>query len=103
MPRSYSEEFVMELYKKDPEDVGIALARACVVANLPAIYVAAALDVSRVTVFNWFRGKVIRHNNLLRVKTFTDLVESDTAKGLLPARNLAHAKSYLEEMTGKKF
>jgi hypothetical protein len=33
---------------------------------------------------------------------FTDLVESDTAKGILPAKTKAEAKKYLEEMTGRK-
>jgi hypothetical protein len=33
---------------------------------------------------------------------FTDLVESDTAKGLLPAKTTSHAKAYLEEMIGEK-
>jgi hypothetical protein len=70
-------------------------------ANLPAKYVAVALDVTRMTVFSWFRGKPIRHKNLLRVETFTDLVESDTAKGLLPAKTTAAAKAYIEEMIGR--
>jgi hypothetical protein len=70
-------------------------------ANLPAKYVAVALDVTRMTVFSWFRGKPIRHKNLLKVETFTDLVESDTAKGMLPARTTAAAKTYIEEMIGR--
>jgi hypothetical protein len=55
------------------------------------------------TVFSWFRGKPLRHSNLIKVETLTDLIESDTAKGLLPARNTAAAKAYLEEMVGRKF
>ena len=53
------------------------------------------------TVFSWFRGKPIRHKNMLKVETFTDLVESDTAKGILPAKNTAAAKAYIEEMIGR--
>jgi hypothetical protein len=45
----------------------------------------------------------LRHSNLIKVETLTDLIESDTAKGLLPARNTAAAKAYLEEMVGRKF
>jgi hypothetical protein len=52
------------------------------------------------TVFSWFRGKPIRHKNLLKVETLTDLIESDTAKGILPAKNIAEAKAYIEEMIG---
>jgi hypothetical protein len=101
MSRTYSEAFLIELHKANPHRAGTALALACVKANLPAKYVAIALDVTRMTVFSWFRGKPIRHKNLLKVETFTDLVESDTAKGLLPARNTAAAKTYIEEMIGR--
>ena len=101
MSRTYSEAFLIELHKANPNRDGTALALACVKANLPAKYVAVALDVTRMTVFSWFRGKPIRHKNLLRVETFTDLVESDTAKGLLPAKTTAAAKAYIEEMIGR--
>lgn len=102
MSRPYSEAFLLELHKANPNKAGIALALACVNANLPAKYVAEALEVTRMTVFSWFRGKPIRHNNLLKIETFTDLVESDTAKGILPAKNTAAAKAYIEEMIGRK-
>jgi hypothetical protein len=100
MPRTYSEPFLIELYKANPNRAGTALALACVKANLPAKYVAVALEVTRMTVFSWFRGKPIRHKNLLKVETLTDLIESDTAKGLLPAKSIAAAKAYIEEMIG---
>jgi len=102
MPRTYSEAFLIELHKANPHKAGTALALACVNANLPAKYVASALDVTRMTVFSWFRGKPIRHKNLLKVETLTDLIESDTAKGLLPAKNTAAAKAYLEDMVGRE-
>jgi len=82
MSRTYSEAFLIELHKANPNRAGIALALACVKANLPAKYVANALEVTRMTVFSWFRGKPLRHNNLIKVETLTDLIESDTAKGL---------------------
>jgi hypothetical protein len=102
MSRTYSEAFLIELHKANPNRAGTALALACVKANLPAKYVAVALEVTRMTVFSWFRGKPIRHKNQLKVETFTDLVESDTAKGILPAKNTAAAKTYIEEMIGRK-
>ena len=102
MSRPYSEAFLIELHKANPNRAGTALALACVKANLPAKYVAEALEVTRMTVFSWFRGKPIRHNNLLKVETLTDLIESDTAKGLLPAKNVASARAYIEEMIGRK-
>ena len=103
MSRSYSEAFLIELHKANPNRAGTALALACVKANLPAKYVAMTLEVTRMTVFSWFRGQPIRHKNLLKVETLTDLIESDTAKGLLPARTVKEAKAYLEDMVGRKF
>ena len=103
MPRTYSKPFLDELEKANPNRVGIALANACVKGNLPAKYVAYALEVTRMTVYSWFRGGHIRHKNLLKIEAITDLIESDTAKGILPAKNIAAAKAYLEDMVGRKF
>ena len=102
MPRTYSQEFINQVKQQDPNESGIALAQACVGANLPAKYVAVALKVTRMTVYSWFRGKPIRDKNRKLVEVFTDLVESDTAKGMLPARNTLEAKAYIEEMFGQK-
>jgi len=102
MPRTYSQEFINQVKQQDPNEAGIALAQACVGANLPAKYVAVALKVTRMTVYSWFRGKPIRDKNRKLVEVFTDLVESDTAKGMLPARNTLEAKAYIEEMIGQK-
>jgi hypothetical protein len=103
MPRTYSKEFIAELETANPNRVGIALANACVKANLPAKYVAYALEVTRMTVYSWFRGGHIRHKNMLKLEAITDLIESDIAKGILPARNNAQAKAYLEDMVGRSF
>lgn len=101
MPRTYSEEFLIEMYKANPNITGVALAHACVKANLPAKYVAQVLNVSRMTIYSWFRGKPIRDKNRQVAEVFTDLVEGDLAKGALPARNLMEAKKYLEDMIGE--
>ena len=103
MSRTYSEAFLIELHKANPNRAGTALALACVKANLPAKFIAETLEVSRMTVFSWFRGNPIRHKNLLKVETLTDLIESDTAKGKLPAKTVKEAKAYLEDMVGRKF
>ena len=39
MPRTYSQEFINQVKQQDPNESGIALAQACVGANLPAKYV----------------------------------------------------------------
>ena len=103
MPRTYSKQFIEQLEKANPNRAGIALAHACVRGNLPAKYVAYALEVTRMTVFSWFRGAHIRHKNLLKIEAMADLIEDDIAKGILPASNNAAAKAYLEDMVGRKF
>jgi hypothetical protein len=40
---------------------------------------------------------------MLKVEAITELIESDTAMGILPAKNMAEAKAYLEDMVGRKF
>ena len=101
MARTYSQELIDEVNSRDPNNSGVALAQACIKANLPAKYVAVALGVTRMTVHSWFRGAPLREKNRRLVEVFTDLVESDTAKGLLPAKNMMEAKAYIEEMIGR--
>ena len=102
MSRSYSESFLVDMYKDDPNKPGVALARACVDANLPAKYVATVLGVTRMTVYSWFRGKPLRDNNRKVVEAFTRLVRKDLEEGRLPAKSVADSKIYLGEMIGKE-
>lgn len=103
MPRTYSKDLIEKLGKLRPFDTtGVQLAKACVRANLPAKYVAAALEVTRMTVHSWFRGNPIRENNRRMAAAFTSLVEQDLDDGILPAKTTAHAKKYIEEMIGRQ-
>ena len=103
MPRTYSKEFINKLGTIRPFDTtGVELAKACVRANIPAMYVAVALEVTRMTVHSWFRGSPIRDKKRRMVSVFTDLIEEDLDNGVLPARNIAHAKRYIEDMIDKK-
>lgn len=102
MPRTYSQSFLVDLYQADPDRAGTALALACVKANLPTKYIAVALDVTRMTVFSWFRGKPLRHKNMLKVEMLTNKILGDMKLGVLPAKNVPAAKTYIEEMIGRK-
>jgi len=105
MPRLYSNELIKSVekrYHSHPLLLTACFARACIKANLPAMYVAAALRVTRMTVHNWFRGSPLRDKNNKLVEVFTDLVESDLAKSILPAKSYSEARAYLEDMTGRK-
>jgi hypothetical protein len=101
MPRSYSEEFRIELYKADPEALGTKLAMACVEANLPAKYVAVVFKTTRMTIHSWFRGQPCRKAKCKTIEAFISLVNKDLADGRLPAKGIKDAKSYLEEMIGE--
>jgi hypothetical protein len=101
MPRTYSERFLLDMHQADPYRAGVKLAKACVKANLPAKYVAEVLGVTRMTVYSWFRGKPIRDKNQQVVEVFTELVEGDMVRGLLPVQNLQQARRYIEDMIGK--
>ena len=100
MPRSYGDKFLVALKDGDPNRLGVRLGRLCVEANIPAAYVAKALDTSRTTVYAWFRGQGIREEKRSRIEAFISLIERDMADGVLPARNSLDAKIYIAQMLG---
>jgi hypothetical protein len=100
MPRAFGQKFLLDLRAADSNRLGIRLARACVEANLPAAYVAKALEVSPTTIHAWFRGQGVRENRRLAVETFTDLLQRDIDSQRLPVNTLVEAKAYIYELTG---
>jgi hypothetical protein len=98
--RSYGQKFLLELTQNDDSLLGVQLARLCVDANLPAAYVARALEVSSMTVYKWFRGMGVRENKRRAIEVFMYLVRQDMEAGLLPATNTASAKEYIRNMIG---
>jgi predicted site-specific integrase-resolvase len=48
--------------------IGVKLAKLCVKADVPPIEVAEKCNVSRLTVYTWFRGGAIRNRNLEKIK-----------------------------------
>ena len=101
MVRRYSAELVEFVEGATTYRLGLDLAATCIKANLPAMYVAEALEVSRYTVHTWFRGGAIRSRKRAKIETFISLVEEDMEKGLLPARTLRDARLYLGDMVGR--
>jgi hypothetical protein len=96
MPRPYSEKYLRELSKLDPERIGVQLGRICVENNLPIMYVARLFKVSRMTVHNWFRGKYVRDKNYTRIQTFIAQVKDAVTDGTLPAPSLSHARQFVD-------
>lgn len=101
MPRNYSQRFVLGVQQGDQRHPGTRLAMACIRANIPAVHVAKVLGVSRVTVFNWFRGKSIGiKEKSATVDSLATLVENDLKLGILPAANATVARKYLSGLVG---
>jgi hypothetical protein len=100
MSRSYGHKILLTLQKADGDRLGVKLGRLCVEANLPASYVAKALEVSRISLYNWFKGKGIREEKRKVIEVFMDLVNEDMKNGTLPAANVVSAKLYIESMIG---
>ena len=103
MPRMYGHKFLLGLKDGDPNRLGIRLARACVDANLPASYVAKALEVSRMTMYSWFRGQGIREEKRGSVEAFLKILEQDTDEGRLPTNSMHEARRYIQDVIGVEF
>jgi len=102
MPRTYGDRLLLQLKEGDSTLLGVQLGRLCVEANIPASYVAAALEVSKNTMHLWFRGQVMNESKRKMVEAFMYLVEQDMKNGVLPALNIKQAKAYVEGMLGRK-
>jgi len=100
MPRPYSEEFLRFINATESKSLGVTLAKACVRANLPLIQVSRHLDVSKVTVFNWFRGRGMRENMREKVENFLQIVERDLESGVLPISSHKQAELYIVGVEG---
>ena len=102
MTRTYSEQFLLELGKREEDKLGLKLARICVAANIPAAYAAIALETSPTTVYGWFRGRGISENKFKIVELFIEFVETDMKTERLPTKDMEDAKRYIEGLTGVK-
>jgi hypothetical protein len=98
MARPYSQDFLANLQTLNPNNLGVQLAKLCVKANLPTLYVARKLSVSRYTIHSWFRGQYIRNKNKIRVNKFIEEVTKGFDSGKLPAPTLSIAQQYLDSV-----
>lgn len=100
MPRTLSPELREQLESAE-ETLGVSLAKLCIKAGLPALYVATMLDVSRMTLHTWFRGGNIRDDRKIKIEKFMQLIEDDIQAGVLPKKNLNETKRYAEAFSGR--
>ena len=101
MSRPFSTQLLTKL-KTSPVNyrVGMLLGKVCTENNIPAQYVARALNVSRTTIHNWFRGNTLRGKNEKVAVALLKIMEEDILKKRLPATSLNDAKDYIESVVG---
>lgn len=98
MARPYSPDFLATLNTLDPDNLGVQLAKLCVKAKLPTLYIARKLRVSRYTIHSWFRGQDIRDSNKIKVEAFIKEIDKGFNENKLPASGLNYAKQYLDSI-----
>lgn len=98
MARPYSAKFLSTLHTLDPNNFGVQLAKLCVKANLPTLYIARKIGVSRYTIHSWFRGQKIRSINKQKVEAFMKELDKGFNENKLPALSLSFAKQYLDSI-----
>lgn len=70
---SYTLELKRKIDNADGELIGVKLGKFCIDNNIPASKVAKTFSVSRMTVYQWFKGEVKpRPNKTLKIQEFID-------------------------------
>lgn len=57
MSKGYASSFINEVNASDKSKIGVQLGAVCVKRDIPVTDISQFFDVSRMTVYSWFRGK----------------------------------------------
>lgn len=101
MARCYSEEFMIRVHQLDADRTGVKLAKLCINAGIPALYISQLMGVSRMTVHNWFNGQPMRDKSEQKAKKVLRIMEAGFAAGVLPVTTIEQARLYLETVSDK--
>jgi hypothetical protein len=71
----YSVKFVDQVKNADPTRIGVRLGLLCITKDIPAAKVAHKLQVSRMTVYQWFTGRTSPSRHIHRPK-IQDLIDT---------------------------
>ena len=63
--RGYDSLFIRKVEEADQNPAVLALADVCIERSVPVTEVAAALGVTRATIYNWMTGKTVPHPRYL--------------------------------------
>jgi hypothetical protein len=96
MAKCYSEKYLLSLNGLNEKRLGVQLGKLCVKANLPPDPIAKLLGVSRMSVYNWFRGKPIRESNIDKVEKLMDIISDSLEVGELPLSSTLQVKEYID-------
>jgi DNA invertase Pin-like site-specific DNA recombinase len=101
VPKGYSSELSEFLrYKTAKDGLGIVLAKKCIAANIPSTMIAKLLNVSRQTVYAWFRGAEIQSERVPSVEALIRIIDKDIADKVLPLKDYKSSKDYYKNLTG---
>lgn len=64
MSYGYSQGLIAANKNGNARSLGVALGRVCIARGVPVSVVAANFGVSRMTVYNWFKGTTVPHRAL---------------------------------------
>lgn len=63
MSYGYSQSLVYANKKASVKSLGVALGRACIRANVSVSKIADDFGVTRMTIYNWFKGDSVPHSS----------------------------------------
>ena len=63
MPYGYSQSLVYANKQASIKSLGVALGRVCIRADISVSEVAGFFGVSRMTIYNWFKGDAVPHHS----------------------------------------
>ena len=93
----YTERYLRDLYSFNEKRLGVQLGRLCVSANLPPSEVAKVLQVSRMSIYNWFKGGAVRSRNVDRIEIFMRLVSDYVVRNELPMQTYKETKQFVKD------
>jgi len=98
----FTERYLRDLYSFNNKRLGVQFGQLCVKANLPPSEVAKVLGVSRMTLYNWFKGKALRSKNIERIETLTEIINNNFELNTLPVQSHKQAKEFIKlNVSGK--
>lgn len=77
MSYGYSQSLVYANKKANIKSLGVALGRACIYADVSVTDLAEKFGVSRMTIYNWFKGDALPHTaHHPRIRKYIDTLKN---------------------------